>query len=43
MPTWVLKLLTRRNYRLREAGVLPDKWYWADIELARRGIFMEKL
>ena len=33
IPTRVLRYLVWRNYRLREAGRLPDKWYWADIEL----------
>ena len=27
----VLKPLIKRNFRLRERGVLPDKWYWADL------------
>lgn len=27
---FVLKPLIRRNYRLRERGMRPDEWYWAD-------------
>ena len=27
------------NFRLRMEGEKPDKWYWADVELMRRGIF----
>lgn len=38
IPTWVLKYLVKRNMRLRQAGHLPDKWYWADLELFRRDI-----
>lgn len=26
----VLRPLIKRNYRMREAGLLPDEWYWAD-------------
>jgi hypothetical protein len=26
----VLRPLILRNYRLRMAGKLPDRWYWAD-------------
>jgi hypothetical protein len=26
----ILKPLIKRNYRLREEGLLPDEWYWAD-------------
>lgn len=25
-----LGLLVLRNYELRERGILPDEWYWAD-------------
>lgn len=32
--------LTYRNYRLREAGKLPDEWYWADTLLARWGFLL---
>ena len=40
IPTLLLKILTRRNYRLRAKGKLPDEWYWADKELVRRNIYM---
>ncbi len=40
IPCFILKLLIKRNYRLRELGRLPDEWYWADIELMHRGKFM---
>ena len=33
IPSWVLRILVRRDHRLREAGLREDKWYWADIEL----------
>ena len=26
----VLNPLISRNYKLREKGLLPDEWYWAD-------------
>ena len=26
----LLRPLIRANYWLREIGVLPDKWFWAD-------------
>jgi len=29
----ILKWLIARNYILREKGILPDEWHWAD-ELA---------
>ncbi len=35
-PTWLLRYLVWRNYRLRMAGRLPDQWYWADMELCIR-------
>jgi len=35
-PTWLLRYLVVRNYRLRMAGRLSDDWYWADIELCLR-------
>ncbi len=38
-PKWVLRYLVWRNNRLREAGRLPDKWYWADLELWSRNDF----
>lgn len=38
-PAWVLKLLRKRNFRLRAEGKLPDEWHWADVELIRRGKF----
>lgn len=41
IPTWALRLLTRRNYKLREIGKGVDLWYWADVELFERGKLME--
>jgi len=41
IPTWILVALTRRNYRLREAGKLADEWYWADIALLERGLALD--
>ncbi len=38
IPTWVLRLLVQRNYRLRADGRVPDEWYWADLALLERGI-----
>ncbi|KKN32325.1 hypothetical protein LCGC14_0814740 [marine sediment metagenome] len=35
-PTWLLRYLVWRNYRLRMAGRLPNGWYWADLELCLR-------
>ncbi len=37
IPTFILIILTKRNYKLRRDNKLPDKWYWADSELIRRG------
>jgi len=37
VPLFVLKRLVLRNYAAREAGLIQDGWYWADIELLRRG------
>jgi len=37
IPTWILKILVWRNYNFRQKGLVPDQWYWADIELAIRG------
>lgn len=34
---YILYPLTYRNYRLRESGKLPDKWYWADTLLIKWG------
>lgn len=33
LPTWMLRYLVWRNSRLRQAGRLPDEWYWADLDL----------
>ncbi len=41
MPSWLLAVLTWRNHRLRERGLLPDEWYWADVELLRRGLTID--
>lgn len=30
----ILYPLVQYNYRLREAGGLPDEWYWGDMKLA---------
>ncbi len=37
MIVWILGRLVWKNYRLRQAGVLPDEWYWADLALFKRG------
>ena len=37
----VLRPLIRRNYRLRRAGLLPDRWFWADVLAIRWGFFTE--
>ena len=37
VPVFVLKRLVLRNYAAREAGLIQDGWYWADLELLRRG------
>lgn len=37
IPEFILIILTKRNYRLRKEGKSPDKWYWADSELIKRG------
>ena len=36
---FMLSPLIRRNYRLRNSGVLPDEWYWADALALRWGYF----
>jgi hypothetical protein len=33
----VLRPLILRNYRLRRAGLRPDRWYWADLLAMRWG------
>lgn len=40
VPLFVLKRLILRNYAAREAGLIQDGWYWADLELVRRGWFI---
>lgn len=40
IPTWVLRYLVRRNWRLRQASRLLDEWYWADLELFHREVFL---
>jgi hypothetical protein len=35
----ILRPLVRRNYRLRNDGILPDEWYWADILLMEWGLW----
>jgi hypothetical protein len=37
----VLRPLIRRNYRKRERGELPDRWYWADLLALRMGFVCE--
>lgn len=37
IPTFILVALTKRNYKLRKQHKLPDRWYWADLELLCRG------
>jgi len=39
----ILYPLTYRNYRLRELGKLPDKWYWADVLLVKWGFLDRSL
>ncbi len=36
----VLKPLIKRNYRMRNAGLLPDEWYWADKIAVHYGYFV---
>jgi len=38
-----LKRKIKENYRLRENGELPDKWYWADELACNYGYFVEDL
>ena len=33
----ILYPLVYKNYKLRQQGKLPDKWYWADVKLIRWG------
>ncbi len=40
IPTWVLRYLVKRDWRLRQAGRKPDKWYWADLKLFLRGVYL---
>jgi hypothetical protein len=37
----VLKGLIIKNYRMRQQGLLPDEWYWADSLACRFGYFVE--
>ena len=37
----VLTKLVRMNYKLRERGILPDKWYWADRMLYHTGYYVD--
>ena len=34
---FILYPLVYRNYKLRQLGKLPDKWYWADVKLTQGG------
>lgn len=36
----ILYPLVYSNYQLREAGKLPDTWYWADILLSKWGFLL---
>ena len=40
IPTRILKLLVKRDWRLRQAGRRHDGWYWADCELFLRDVFL---
>ena len=33
----ILRPLILRDYRLREQGLRPDRWYWADLLAIRMG------
>ena len=35
-----LRPLIKRNYKLREQGLLPDEWYWADEMACNWGYFV---
>jgi len=37
----ILYPLVYRNYNLRQAGIVPDCWYWADVKLMMWG-FLER-
>jgi len=39
LPIFVLRLLVKRDLNLRAEGKRPDKWYWADEELIKRGLW----
>ena len=38
IPDITLQILCVINFFLRNIHVLKDKWYWADVELLRRGV-----
>ena len=40
MFNFILKILVKRNLKLRSQGKLPDELYWADALLMKRGIFL---
>lgn len=40
IPTWILKYLVKRDWRLRQAGLRPDKWHWADHTLFLRDVYL---
>lgn len=43
IPNFILKFLVWRNLRLRIEGKKPDEWYWAELELIRRGYYNEDI
>jgi len=36
----LLRPLIKRNYRLREQGLVADEWYWADRLAVKYGYFV---
>ena len=40
IPTGVLRYLVKRDWRLRQASHKSDKWYWADLELFLRNVYL---
>ena len=40
IPTWVLRYLVKKDWRLRQTGRKSDKWCWANLALFLRDVYL---